>query len=168
MPMETNFHALTRFQWAMTLTLKTSHGLTFVCQRLTISCILKVTHLFVCSLYISTDSTGASKWFMFLTLKMTWHSPFLELHDLSTRELANRIGGSKTGLLNGSMVIDTLQSISLYYWWATRAICKFWLEDQEVIVSKVSPICQCGGRCCCRCSDATFCCDHIPNMIITD
>ncbi|CAA7266985.1 unnamed protein product [Cyclocybe aegerita] len=29
--------------------------------------------------------------------------PLVRLHDISTRELANRIGGSKTGLLNGSM-----------------------------------------------------------------
>ncbi|KAF9524823.1 Sodium/calcium exchanger protein-domain-containing protein [Crepidotus variabilis] len=29
--------------------------------------------------------------------------PLVRLHDLSTRELANRIGGARTGLLNGSM-----------------------------------------------------------------
>ncbi|KAF8199545.1 Sodium/calcium exchanger protein-domain-containing protein [Pholiota molesta] len=52
--------------WAMTITLKASHGLTFA----------------VCILALI---------------------PLVRLHDLSTRELANRIGGSKTGLLNGSM-----------------------------------------------------------------
>ncbi|KJA22921.1 hypothetical protein HYPSUDRAFT_66669 [Hypholoma sublateritium FD-334 SS-4] len=60
--------------WAMTLTLKTSHGLTFA------FCILALI-------------------------------PLVRLHDLSTRELANRIGGSKTGLLNGSMVVVAISAL---------------------------------------------------------
>ncbi|KAF9485205.1 hypothetical protein BDN70DRAFT_871602 [Pholiota conissans] len=60
------FLILIPISWAMTITLKASHGLTFSL------CILALI-------------------------------PLVRLHDLSTRELATRIGGSKTGLLNGSM-----------------------------------------------------------------
>ncbi|KDR76277.1 hypothetical protein GALMADRAFT_139997 [Galerina marginata CBS 339.88] len=52
--------------WALTLSVKTYHGLTFA------FCIIALI-------------------------------PLVRLHDLSTRELATRIGGSRTGLLNGSM-----------------------------------------------------------------
>ena len=87
----------------MTLSVKNTHSLTFICQY-NIKILLSRSLILYHSLHASPNSTGPG-WSLSLILRdITSSSSYHQLHDLSTRELSTRIGGAKTGLMNASMV----------------------------------------------------------------
>ncbi|KAF8950403.1 hypothetical protein BDZ97DRAFT_1219503 [Flammula alnicola] len=69
--------------------------------------------------------------------------PLVRLHDLSTRDLANRIGGSRTGLLNGSMsnFVEVVVAIS-----ALRK-CELQVVQSTLIGSMLSKLLLVLGLC---------------------
>ncbi|KAL4248011.1 Ca(2+):cation antiporter (CaCA) family protein [Abortiporus biennis] len=90
---------------------------------------------------LNQATTNAHTWvFVFCILSMI---PLVKLHDLATKELCVRLGGSKTGLLNASManLVETVVAIS-----ALRK-CELRVVQSSLIGSMLSKLLVVMGMC---------------------
>lgn len=66
-------------------------------------------------MYFSPNTPGQGMYLRLCRKKLLMSGLRRQLHDLSTRELAVRIGGAKTGLINASMVRAILSLVESSY-----------------------------------------------------